>query len=135
MVNAGEALAPVGEGFDGYREAGRWLARKADEGDASRVVDVTGWAHFYGGRTGYTFENLVAAPADPDARWVVAREAHLKGPWEYCGRLRALVDGLTPVEVFRGAARRHVTKVYVFDRRPAVAGRGGPRPGSLREVR
>jgi hypothetical protein len=121
--NHRELLAPVGDGFDGYREAGRWLAQRAAEGDASRVVDVTGWTHFYGGRTGYTFENLVAAPADPGARWVVVREAHLKGPWEYCGRLRALVAGLAPVALFRGSAGSHPTKVYVFDRLPLLARR------------
>lgn len=120
-AHAAALVAPVGDGFDGYRDAGRWLAARAGEGDTARVVDVTGWSQFYGGRTGYTFENLIAAPGDSDARWVVAREAHLKGPWEYCARLRALVGGLEPVAVFRGAARRHATRVYLFDRRPLLA--------------
>jgi hypothetical protein len=87
-------------------------------------VDVTGWSQFYGDReAGYTFENLVAAPGDPDARWVVVREAHLKGPWEYCQRLRSLVDGLAPAAEFHGSARRRPTTVYVFDRRPTIARR------------
>lgn len=133
LLNAAELFAPVGEGFDGYRDAGQWLARRAAAGEAGRVVDVTGWSQFYGGHeAGYTFENLVAAPADPDARWVVAREAHLKGPWEYCQRLRSLVDGLQPVEVFRGSARRRPTKVYVFDRRPLLARPDTPPTGAVR---
>jgi hypothetical protein len=43
----------------------------------------------------------------------------MKGPWPYCGQLRALVGGQEPVAVFRGANRRHPTKVYIFDRRRA----------------
>lgn len=123
-VNGREWLAPVGEGFDGYRDAGRWLAQRAAVGEPGRIVDVTGWSQFYSDReAGYTFENLVSAPDDPSARWVVAREAHLKGPWDYCGRLRSLIDGLQPVAVFRGSARRRPTRVYVFDRQPLLARR------------
>ena len=118
-------LAPVNEGLGGYKEAGRWLAARA--GEPGRVVDVTGWSQFYGGRDGYTFENLISAPSDPDARWVVVREAHLAGPWSYCKQLDALVQGLTPVHVFAGptAGGSRPTRVLVFDRRPAVA--VGPR--------
>ncbi len=129
-VNAPEALAPLNPGMEGYRQAGHWLARNSGEG--SRVVDVTGWSQFYGRRDGFTFENLVAAQGDPAARWVVAREAHLKGPWEYCKRLRALVDGLEPVQVFRGAAGRRPTKVYVFDRQPRIARPHPPDAGPVR---
>ncbi len=122
--NAPLTLQPIGDGFDGYRDAGRWIAQQSTMGESGTVVDVTGWSQFYGATApGYTFENLVAAPADPDARWVVAREAHMKGPWDYCDRLRALVSGLEPVAVFRGSARHKPTKVYVFDRQPKLAGR------------
>jgi hypothetical protein len=121
LMNAQQTLAPVNEGLDGYQQAGRWLA--VHTSPSSHVVDVTGWSQFYGQRSGYTFADLVAAPADASARWVVAREAHLKGPWEYCQRLRALVEGLEPVEVFAGAAGRRPTKVYLFDRQPRLAGR------------
>jgi hypothetical protein len=116
--------------MDGYRQAGYWLA--AHLGDGGRVVDVTGWSQFYGLRDGYTFENLVAAPADPSARWVVVREAHLRGPWEYCGRLRALVDGLEPVEVFRSSARHRLTRVYLFDRQARLARPDVPGDGTVR---
>ena len=122
-ANAPETLAPVNEGLGGYKQAGRWLA--GERGVGGKVVDVTGWSQFYGGREGYTFADLVAAAGDPDARWVVAREAHLRGPWEYCERLRALVDGLEPVEVFPGAAGRRPTKVYLFDRHARTARAGG----------
>ena len=95
------------------------------------MVDVTGWSQFYGRREGYTFENLVAAQGDPAARWVVAREAHLKGPWEYCGRLRALVDGLEPVAVFRArsaAARRRSTSSTASPGSPRARGERGLTP-------
>ena len=117
-----ELLLPVNAGLGGYREAGRWLATHSREG--GRVVDVTGWSQYYGGREGYTFENLIAASSDRAARWVVAREAHLKGPWEYCARLRALVEGLPPVAEFRGTSGdARPTRVYLFDRQPLLAAR------------
>lgn len=119
IVNAPETFAPVNEGMDGYKQAGRWLSAHTPEG--VRVVDVTGWTQFYGRRAGYTFEDLVAAPDDRSARWVVVREAHLRGPWDYCQRLRDLVDGLDPVAVFPGSARHRPTKVYLFDRLPRLA--------------
>jgi hypothetical protein len=112
-----QTLAPLNEGLGGYRAAGHWL--EAHVPADARVVDVTGWALFYGHRNGYTFQNLDDAPADPWVRWVVAREAHLQGPWLYCGKLRGLVGDAAPVAVFRGANRRHPTKVYIFDRRRA----------------
>jgi 4-amino-4-deoxy-L-arabinose transferase-like glycosyltransferase len=119
---APRTLAPVNEGLGTYRSAGRWLHEHIAPG--SRVVDVTGWALFYGDLPGYTFGTLAQAPSDPSARWVVAREAHLRGPWPYCAQLRDLVGAAPPVMVFHGANRRHATKVLVFDRQSA-------RPASL----
>lgn len=113
------SLAPVNEGLVGYKQAGRWLADHASE--PGRVVDVTGWSQFYGGREGYTFENLVAAADDPRARWVVVRESHLTGPWSYCTRLKSLVYGLKPVLVFSGANGSRPTRVLLFDRAALLA--------------
>ena len=101
-------LAPVNEGLGGYKTAGLWLRDRVAPG--VRVVDVSGWAIFYGRVDGYTFANLIQAPNDPAARWVVAREAHLRGPWPYCALLRGLVGD---AEARRGlprcqpAARNH----------------------------
>ena len=96
-------LAPVNEGLGGYKTAGLWLRDRVAPG--VRVVDVSGWAIFYGRVDGYTFANLIHAPHDPAARWVVAREAHLRGPWPYCALLRGLVGDAEPVVVFHGANR------------------------------
>lgn len=116
-------LAPLNPGMRGYKDAGQWLAGRL--GDSERVVDVTGWSHFYGGRGGYTFENLAAAEADPDARWVVVREAHLAGPWWYCSRLRGLVKGQAPVREYREKVAGRMTRILIFDRSPEVAARSG----------
>jgi hypothetical protein len=113
-------LGPLNEGLGGYRAAGLWLRDHAKQG--TRVVDVTGWSLYYGELQGYTFANLAQAAHDPSARWVVAREAHLRGPWMYCSQLRELVGDLEPVVVFHGANRRHPTTVSIFDRRPAQSG-------------
>jgi hypothetical protein len=107
-------LAPVNEGLEGYKTAGLWLRQRVEPG--VRVVDASGWAIFYGRLEGYTFANLIHAPNDPAARWVVAREAHLRGPWPYCALLRGLVGAAKPAVVFRGVNRRHATTVLIFDR-------------------
>jgi hypothetical protein len=117
--NAAALRAPLNVSFGGYREAAEWLARHAPAGDA--VVDVTGWTQFYSGRPGYVFADLVAAPADPSARWVVAREAHLAGPWGYCDRLRALVDGARLVAKFPAERKPGRSVVSVYERPPATA--------------
>jgi hypothetical protein len=126
-ILAPEILAPVNEGLQGYKAAGRWLAAHAGDDRDAAIVDVTGWSQFYGGRTGgYTFENLAVAPDDPAARWVVARESHLVGPWYYCKQLDSLVAGRAPVQVFVGTSRRRPTRVFVFDRQASLASRLHP---------
>lgn len=118
--NGRDLLAPINEGMNGYREAGAWLA--AHETGDGPIVDVTGWSQYYGRKSpGYTFANLYAASTDSNARWVVAREAHLIGPWEYCQQIRALVDGLEPTATFVGMAGHRPTRVFIFDRGPLLA--------------
>jgi Dolichyl-phosphate-mannose-protein mannosyltransferase len=107
-------LAPINEGFGGYRGAGEWLAEHVPPD--SPVVDVTGWSLFYGQRDGYTFANLHEAAGDPAVRWVIAREAHLRGPWTYCTQLRNLVAGHEPVAVFPESPMPHQAQIFVFDR-------------------
>jgi len=116
-INARELLAPVNAGWGGYRAASEWLARQVNVPPDEWIVDVTGWTLFYGQRPGYTFANLVEAPADPDLRWVVVREAHLHGPWAYCRQIRSLVAGLEPVASFPENPGRQQAVVYIFDRK------------------
>jgi Dolichyl-phosphate-mannose-protein mannosyltransferase len=118
-------LVPVNQGFGGYRDAGEWLARTVPP--ESPVVDVTGWSLYYGQRTGYTFANLHEAPGNPNVRWVVAREAHLRGPWTYCEQLRGMVAGRKPVAVFPTPAQPHEAQIFIFDRLDA----GSPTQSAL----
>jgi hypothetical protein len=80
------------------------------------VVDVTGWSLYYGERNGYTFANLHEAAGNPQVRWVIAREAHLRGPWHYCEQLRSLVAGCKPVAVFPEVPGPREAQIFVFDR-------------------
>ncbi len=113
-------LEPVNLGKAGYRDAGRYLAAKAARRRA--VVDVTGLSLYYGQHPGYTFATLIDAPADPDLRWIVVRESHLKGPWTYCQWLREIVGNLEPVATFPADPRPGQSKVFVFQKpAPVVA--------------
>jgi 4-amino-4-deoxy-L-arabinose transferase-like glycosyltransferase len=107
---------PIGSEFVGYRQAARFVAEHVPAG--SKVVDLTGWTQFYSDRPGYTFADAPQALGDPEVRWVVARENHLLGPWEYCGWLRVLTGHLTPVATFPESLRPDQAKVYVFQRPP-----------------
>lgn len=109
-----DLVRPINEGLGGYRQAGDWLAANAP-GDA-RVADLSGWALFYSQHPGYTFANFHETAGDPQLRWVVAREAHLKGPWGYCEQLRQLVGDRAPVATFPANPTPGQTRVYVFDR-------------------
>jgi hypothetical protein len=112
--NRAGLLEPVGAAGGGYREAGSWLAAHVGRGE--RVVDLTGWSLYYSQRPGYVFATLIAAPADQGARWVVAREAHVSGPWPYCRQLRSLIAGSKLVARFPAKPRRGQSKVSIYER-------------------
>jgi hypothetical protein len=117
-------FAPINEPMAGYRDAGRWVAEHVPPGE--KVADVTGLSLFYGGREGYTFANIIDAPNDPSLRYVVVREAHLKGPWPYCEQLRAVVGDLKPVATYPEGLKKGQARVFVFEKPAAVA--KGPTP-------
>ena len=48
-----DLIAPINLGYRGYRQAGEWLA--ANSPSDARVLDLKGWAAFYGERAGFTF--------------------------------------------------------------------------------
>ncbi len=105
--------------FKGYKQAASFLSEAVPSDE--RVVDFSGWALFYGERTGYTFRQIAELPQDPKVRWVVAREAHLNGPWGYSRVLRDLTAGLKPIKVFPETAEPGTARVLVFDRGPILA--------------
>ncbi len=113
IVVQGRALgAPINPGFRGYRQAGEWLATHTPH-DA-RVLDLKGWALFYGGRSGYTFDELPAAERDHELSWVVAHDSLLMGPWFYCDTLRRTVGGRSPVQSFPPQKTPGIAQVHIF---------------------
>jgi 4-amino-4-deoxy-L-arabinose transferase-like glycosyltransferase len=122
---APETLAPLNPAFGAYRQAGEWLG--ANTPSDARILDLKGWATFYGERTGYSFGELNRAAHDPDLGWVVAHDALLIGPWDYCEVIRKAVAGRSPVRSFPERRRAGVAQVHVFDLSTDV-----PRSASLR---
>src|SRR5262249_54070485 len=132
-AGAPATTAPVDSGYAGYRLAGEWLASTAAAGE--RVIDPKGLSLFYAGEQGYTFANLTDGSHDPAVRWVVAHDALMRGPWDYCTLLREIVNDRRPTRVFPAARVRGSCQVYVFDLsqpRDAIADRGHL-PGSKRQ--
>jgi hypothetical protein len=122
---------PLNAAYAGYREAAAWMA--AHTAPDARVLDLTGWSLYYGGRTGYTFHNLGDLQRDPNVAYVVVRGAHLRGPWNYCDLSRRMTAGATLVATFPEHPQPGQSRVFIYDRRPeagAVA-RGDAAP-SLR---
>jgi hypothetical protein len=114
--SAPKLLRPLNHEGMGYRLAGEWLADSAHAAGDAKIVDASGWSLFYGQRAGYTFANLTAATDDPQARFVVVREAHLLGPWGYCRYFRELVRGRLPIAAFPDHPDKTQSRVFVFDR-------------------
>jgi 4-amino-4-deoxy-L-arabinose transferase-like glycosyltransferase len=128
-------LRPLNHEGAGYRLAGEWLADRTRAPEDAKVVDGPGWALFYGRRTGYTFANLSGALHDPDARFVVVREAHLLGPWGYCQIFRDLVRGRRLVASFPDRPDKRQSRVFVFDRSQSASPPSGvakANPGQTR---
>jgi hypothetical protein len=113
VVSAPALVAPIDSGFAGYREAGEWLAANAAR--TERVIDPKGLALFYANQEGYTFARLTDGSHDHDVRWLVAHDAFLHGPWDYCKLLRELVGERRPVQTFPIRATRGASRVFVFD--------------------
>ncbi len=131
LVSGPALTAPIDSGFAGYREAGEWLATNTSPGE--RVIDPKGLALFYAAETGYTFARLTDGTHDPNVRWLVAHEAFLHGPWDYCKLLREVVGDRRPTQTFPVNATRATSRVFVFDlAKPgdltAIAPAGGSTP-------
>ena len=118
-VNGPALTAPVNAGAGSYREAGFWVVRNVP--NEGRIVDVTGWAQFYSEHSGYTFANLIEAPSDPTARWVIVRDAHLSGPWPYCEQLRSLLTGAKLVARFPANRQPGRSRVSIYERPATIA--------------
>jgi hypothetical protein len=132
VVYGRDLIAAINPGFREYRHAGKWLA--ANSPRDARVLDLKGWAAFYGERTGYTFEELAKAEEDPALGWVVAHDALLIGPWSYCDVLRRVVGNRSPVVSFPPERRPGISHVLVFELSGRLARAGSrPAPDSRRQ--
>ncbi len=131
LWSARQLFEPINFNCRGYRQAGDWLASIKPED--TPVVDVTGWSLFYGHRRGYTFATLHDALSDPEVRWIIVRESHLKGRWWYCHVLREMIGHREPIRQFPEDPESRQAHVYVFDRTtPEVATVSWAPPGPIR---
>src|SRR5262249_47939556 len=108
-----DLLSPINQGFCGYREAGEWLIDHTPV-DA-RVLDLKGWATFYGRRAGYSFGEIDQAAQDPKLGWIVAHDSLIIGPWDYCKTMRRIVGGRSPVRSFPERRHAGIAQVHIFD--------------------
>lgn len=114
-----KTLAPINGGYNGYRQAGEWLAERASAD--STVFDLKGWALYYGDLPGYSFADYGQSVGDPKLGWLVAHDAFLVGEWSYCQTVRDIVAGREPVKSFPEARRKGISRVHIFQLQPEVA--------------
>jgi hypothetical protein len=96
-----------------------------------KVLDMTDWSLFFSKESGYVLKDVYGATADPDTRWVIARNVHLQGRWRYSRILRDLIQGRAPVMSFPADPKPGQLQVQVYDRwtpLPADALARQPRP-------
>jgi hypothetical protein len=108
------AATPVPGSFGCYRDAGSWLAQ-VTPGQQGKVLDMTDWSLFFSHQDGFQLEDIRAAIADPDTRWIVARDAHVRGHWVFSRLLRELVEGRAALVSFPPRPRPGQLQVRVYD--------------------
>jgi hypothetical protein len=101
--------------FNVYRDTADWLAENA--GPDGGILDLTDWSLYLSRRPGYRFAQVNEAPADPELRWVVVRQPHLDGHWNYSSVVRDLVQGRDPVALLPANPRPGQIQVRIYDRR------------------
>lgn len=123
-----QAMTPYHGSFSAYRDAGAWIAETKTH-EHGKVLDLTDWALFFSGQPGFKYSEVHWAAIDPNTRWVVLRDAHLRGRWNYTRAVRDLVAGQQPVAAFPAHPGPGEVQVQIFDRRAprlAAAHPGGP---------
>ncbi len=107
-------MKPIGNDALGYKLAGEYLQKQIGN-PTEPIIDLTGWAPFYANHPGYTFKNLNDAFTNHDARFLVVRQAHLMGPWDYCRSMEKLTEGATEVAIFPANSGRRQSRVSVYE--------------------
>ncbi len=100
--------------FHVYRDAGAWLAQNA--GGDERALDLTDWSLYFSRRPGYRFANIYEVPADSTLRWVIARQPHLEGHWNYSAMVRRLVGERDPVALIPANPEPGQLQLRIYDR-------------------
>ncbi len=121
-------VSPNPGSFAVYRAVGDWIA--GHTGDDGRVLDMTDWSLYFSGRSGYTFANVYEAAGDPRTRWVILRDAHVKGHWRYSAVLQGLLEGMEPIATLPEHPRPGQLRVHIYDLRtqPVAAVPSSPAP-------
>ncbi len=102
--------------FAAYRDAGTWIAQtKAN--DHGKVLDMTDWSLFFSGQPGFKFSEVHWAAIDPNTRWVVVRDAHLRGRWNFGPVVRKLIAGRDPILTIPAKPKPHEVQILIYDRR------------------
>jgi 4-amino-4-deoxy-L-arabinose transferase-like glycosyltransferase len=116
------SLGPPNRGpYSVYVNTGRWIADHT--GASEGVLDLTNWSLFFSERPGYSFAHVYEAPSDPNVRWIVVRDIHLKGHWHYSEVIRGLIGDRQPVAILPAQTRGKEVQIRIYDRlSPVVPG-------------
>ncbi|WP_254053342.1 ArnT family glycosyltransferase [Singulisphaera sp. GP187] len=110
--------------FSAYRDAGTWIAQTKAH-DHGKVLDMTDWSLFFSGQPGFRFSEVNWAAIDPNTRWVVVRDAHLRGRWNYGPVVRKMIAGRDPILTIPAHPKPREVQIQIYDRRgplrPTVA--------------
>jgi hypothetical protein len=101
--------------FGTYRDAGSWLAEVSTK-SPGKALDMTDWSLYFSNQPGFQLKDIEAATLDPDTRWIVARNAHVRGHWRYNRLIQALIRDRQPVMTFPPEARPGQLQIRVYDR-------------------
>ncbi len=110
-----QSNTPVQGSFTSYRDAGWWLAEVTPK-TPGKVLDMTDWSLFFSHQPGFILKDIRTAALDPNTRWIVARDAHLRGHWVYTRLLQDLVRGREPVLLIPAHPRPGQVQIRIYDR-------------------
>jgi hypothetical protein len=119
----GQPAAMVLGPYHNYRDAADWI--RQNTGPADRVLDMTDWSLYFSERAGHGFAEVHLATADPHLRWVIVRQPHLMGHWNYTRVLRSLIGGRSPAVAIPPQPEPGQHQVLIYDRlsqAPSLAG-------------
>jgi hypothetical protein len=112
--------------FGSYRDAGFWI-QQVTSNKPGKVLDMTDWSLFFSGRTGFCLKDIRTAAADPDTRWIVLRNAHLRGHWVFSRLLTEMVRDQRPTLLIPAHPVPGQLQIRIYDRWAGPDPAGSPR--------